>query len=57
MALMIAAVSGGLVAVVYLLRGKGRDYTIPFGPYLALGGWLMLLWPKVIMHGYLHVLG
>jgi leader peptidase (prepilin peptidase)/N-methyltransferase len=54
MALMIATVSGGLVAVVYLLRGKGRDYAIPFGPYLALGGWLMLLWPQM-MHVYLHI--
>ncbi|EGQ60710.1 type IV pilus prepilin peptidase PilD, partial [Acidithiobacillus sp. GGI-221] len=55
--LFIAAISGGLVAVSYLLRGKGRDYAIPFGPYLALGGWLMLLWPQEIVHGYLYVLG
>lgn len=55
MTLMIAAVSGGLVAMVYLLRGKGRDYAIPFGPYLALGGVLMLLWPQMV-HLYLHLL-
>ena len=55
--LFIAAISGGLVAVSYLLRGKGRDYAIPFGPYLALGGWLMQLWPQEIVHGYLYVLG
>ncbi|MDD2749122.1 A24 family peptidase [Acidithiobacillus sp.] len=55
--LFIAAISGGLVATVFLLRGKGRDYAIPFGPYLALGGWLMLLWPGDIIHAYLHLLG
>ncbi|PKY11901.1 prepilin peptidase [Acidithiobacillus marinus] len=55
--LFIAAVSGGLVAVALLLGGKGRDYAIPFGPYLALGGWLMLLWPHEIVQGYLHLLG
>lgn len=54
--LFIAAVSGGLVAVIYRLRGKGRDYAMPFGPYLTLGGWLMLLWPRQIIHGYLHIL-
>ena len=54
--LFIAAISGGLVAVIYLLSGKGRDYAMPFGPYLALGGWLMLLWPQQIIQGYLHVL-
>ncbi|CDQ10437.1 Type 4 prepilin-like proteins leader peptide-processing enzyme [Acidithiobacillus ferrivorans] len=56
LALFIAAISGGLVAVIYLLSGKGRDYAMPFGPYLALGGWLMLLWPEQIIHGYMHIL-
>ncbi|MBU2765780.1 prepilin peptidase [Acidithiobacillus ferrivorans] len=55
--LFIAALSGGLVALSFLLRGKGRDYAMPFGPYLALGGWLMLLWPQAILSGYLHLLG
>ncbi len=55
--LFIAAISGGLVAIVFLLGGKGRDYAIPFGPYLALGGWLMLLWPEEIVHAYLHLQG
>ncbi len=55
--LFIAALSGGLVALGFLLRGKGRDYAMPFGPYLALGGWLLLLWPQAILSGYLHLLG
>ncbi|MHB1578212.1 MAG: prepilin peptidase [Acidithiobacillus ferrooxidans] len=55
--LFIAALGGGLVALGFLLRGKGRDYAMPFGPYLALGGWLMLLWPQAILSGYLHLLG
>ncbi len=54
MAFMIAAISGGLVAIAYLLLGKGRDYAIPFGPYLALGGVLMLLWPQMLSI-YLHL--
>ncbi|MHB1531612.1 prepilin peptidase [Acidithiobacillus sp.] len=55
--LFIAALSGGVVAMAYVLAGKGRDYAMPFGPYLALGGWLMLLWPQQIIAGYLHWLG
>ncbi|MHB8236910.1 MAG: prepilin peptidase [Acidithiobacillus ferrivorans] len=54
--LFIAALSGGLVALGFLLRGKGRDYAMPFGPYLALGGWFLLLWPQAILSGYLHLL-
>lgn len=55
--LFIAALSGGVVALAYVLAGKGRDYAMPFGPYLALGGWLMLLWPQQIIAAYLHWLG
>lgn len=57
MTLFIAAIVGGLVATFYLLLGKGRDYAIPFGPYLALGAALMLLWPQEILSAYLRFLG
>ena len=55
MALFIAAISGGVAAVGYLIAGKGKDYAIPFGPYLALGGWLMLMWPQDIIGWYLNI--
>ena len=48
LALYIAAISGGLVAVGLLATGKGRNAAIPFGPYLALGGAVMALWPTQI---------
>lgn len=56
-ALFIAAISGGIAAVGYIIAGKAKDYAVPFGPYLALGGWLMLMWPHTIINGYLHLLG
>lgn len=55
LALFIAALSGGLVAIVFLGLGKGRDYAIPFGPYLALGGAILLLWPQVVIEQFLHL--
>lgn len=55
LALFLAALSGGLVAVVFLAAGKGRDYAIPFGPYLALGAAVMLLWPQVVIEQFLHL--
>lgn len=57
MILFIAALTGGLVGIALLAAGRGRHYAIPFGPYLALGGWLMLLWPQQIIHGYFSLLG
>lgn len=56
MTLFIAAISGGLVAILFLLRGKGRQYAIPFGPYLALGAWLVLVWPSYLFTLYFHFL-
>jgi leader peptidase (prepilin peptidase)/N-methyltransferase len=55
-ALFIAAISGGIAAVGYIIAGKSKDYAVPFGPYLALGGWLMLMWPNEIINWYLHIL-
>ncbi|MFM8354317.1 MAG: prepilin peptidase [Gammaproteobacteria bacterium] len=43
--LLIAAVSGLVWALVGMLRGQhARGQTIAFGPFLALGGWIALLW-------------
>ena len=37
--------TGGIVALCLLvLRRKGRKEAIPFGPFLALGGAITLLW-------------
>jgi leader peptidase (prepilin peptidase)/N-methyltransferase len=54
LALLLGVLSGGLVAVALLLfRRKGRKEAIPFGPYLALGGALALLWGEPILTWYL----
>ena len=43
-ALWIAAVSGGLVAIVLLASGKkGRKEAIPFGPFMSLGAIVVVL--------------
>jgi len=53
MALVFAFISGGLVAGVLLaLRKVGRRGHIPFGPFLALGGLITLLWGNQIWTWY-----
>ena len=43
-ALWIAAVSGGLVAIALLVSGrKGRKEAIPFGPFMSLGAIVVIL--------------
>ncbi|MDO8491516.1 MAG: prepilin peptidase [Dehalococcoidia bacterium] len=57
-ALLICWVSGGFVAVLLVvLRVKGRRETIPFGPFLALGGAIALLWGDRLTGWYLTLMG
>lgn len=52
-AFLIAVLSGGLVAALLLaLRLRRRKQTMPFGPFLALGGTLALLWGSPIWRWY-----
>jgi leader peptidase (prepilin peptidase)/N-methyltransferase len=54
LALLLGVLSGGAVAVWLLLaRRKGRKEAIPFGPFLALGGAVSLLWGEPLLAWYL----
>ncbi|MFC1944183.1 prepilin peptidase [Chloroflexota bacterium] len=57
-ALMVSIVSGGLIAIGFLLLGgKGRKGTIPFGPFLTLGAMVALLWGEGLIDWYRGLLG
>ncbi len=52
-ALFLGIVSGGLVAAGLILSGqKGRKDRIPFGPFLAVGALVALLWGETIWDWY-----
>lgn len=52
--LFLAVFVGGAAAVALLAAGrKGRKDPLPFGPFLALGGAVSLLWGKEILRWYL----
>lgn len=51
---VVGAVAGG---ALMLLRGRGRDVPMPFGPYLAAAGWLCLLWGPAIEKAWFGLLG
>lgn len=47
--LALAFGTGALVALVLLaLKKVNRKSTIPFGPFLALGAWIIWFWPKMV---------
>lgn len=54
MILLLASLVGAIVGItLILLRGRDRNIPIPFGPYLAAAGWLVLLWGDQLITVYL----
>jgi leader peptidase (prepilin peptidase)/N-methyltransferase len=53
-----AAAVGAVVGTVILsMKGKGRGVPIAFGPFLAASGWIMLMWGRELLEGYLGLFG
>lgn len=54
LAILIGVLAGGVVAIGLLVTGtKGRKDPVPFGPFLALGGAVSLLWGNALLAWYL----
>jgi len=52
--LLIAAAVGAVVGIVMItIRGQNRTTPIPFGPFLAAAGWLMLMFGQRLLANYL----
>ncbi|HEX3837019.1 MAG TPA: A24 family peptidase [Steroidobacteraceae bacterium] len=52
-----AAVGAVIGAVILSMKGKGRSVPIAFGPFLAASGWIMLMWGRDLLEGYLGLFG
>jgi len=56
--ILIASLCGALVGIALILfRQHQRGTPIPFGPYLAVAGWIALLWGPQINQAYLTFAG
>ena len=51
--LLSSAVGAAVGMAMITLRGQDRSVPIPFGPFLAAGGWIALMWGDRIMAIYL----
>ena len=55
--LILASLAGAVVGIsLMLLRRKAQGQPMPFGPWLAIGGWIALLWGPAINQWYLGFL-
>ena len=56
--ILLSSLVGAVVGVaLMILKQRGRDVPIPFGPYLAAAGWIALVWGDQIMARYLGTPG
>lgn len=54
--IIIASLSGAVIGTLFLwLRGLGREAPIPFGPFLAVAGWLTLMWGEPLQRWFLPI--
>jgi leader peptidase (prepilin peptidase)/N-methyltransferase len=54
--ILIAAAAGAVIGIALIaLRGRDRSTPIPFGPFLAAGAWLMLMWGPGLVRSYLRL--
>ena len=55
---LLSSFVGAIIGVgMIALRGHDRNIPIPFGPYLAMAGWIALMWGNQLMDAYLGVSG
>lgn len=56
--ILLSSLVGALLGLFMILfRGRDRNIPIPFGPYLAVAGWLAMMWGDEINAWYLHLSG
>lgn len=55
--LLSSLVGAALGIFMIVSRGRSKDTPMPFGPYLAMAGWIALLWGDTITERYLSTLG
>ena len=53
--ILLSSVVGAIVGIALILLARlGRNIPIPFGPYLAMAGFIALIWGRPIMDTYLQ---
>ena len=55
---LLSSIVGAIVGIALIIfRGRERSQAIPFGPYLAMAGWLALIWGHDMANFYVRSAG
>lgn len=53
--ILLSSVVGAIIGTIFIIaKGKEKSTQIPFGPYLAIAGWLTLIYGNDIAQAYLN---
>jgi len=56
--ILLSSVVGAVIGIVLLsIQGKDKATPIPFGPYLAIAGWITMLWGTELQNIYFNLIG
>ncbi|TMO04815.1 A24 family peptidase [Pseudoalteromonas sp. S558] len=56
--ILLSSVVGAIIGITLLsIQGKDKATPIPFGPYLAIAGWITMLWGNQLQTMYLNLVG
>lgn len=52
--ILVSSVVGAVIGIsMIVIKGKDKNIPIPFGPYLAIAGWITLIWGDTLKHMWL----
>jgi leader peptidase (prepilin peptidase) / N-methyltransferase len=56
--LLISSLVGAVIGSIWLaMKGRDRATPIPFGPFLAIAGWIQFFWGGNLLDAYLRLVG
>ena len=56
--ILLSSIVGAIIGSAWLAaKGRDRATPIPFGPYLAIAGWIAFFWSEPLIDGYLRLSG
>lgn len=56
--ILLSSIVGAIIGIsIMVIRGQDKNIPMPFGPFLAIAGWIALLWGNDINRAYLNYMG
>jgi leader peptidase (prepilin peptidase)/N-methyltransferase len=55
---LLSSAVGAVIGITLIIAlGRDKNIPIPFGPYLAIAGWIAFMWGDIITQSYLQMVG